>query len=407
MNQEGALAGVKILDFSWALMGSLTTKQLADHGATVVKVESALRPCLSRIDKQVEASQRRNLNDKPQFSHFNSSKLSLQINMKHPHVREIIDPLLDWADIVVENFSPGTMEKLGLDYTSIAATHPGIIMLSGSVYGQTGPFAKNWGVDGTGAALSGRMLKTGWQDRDPVSPSVPYGDVVLPYFMGATILAALDYRDRTGQGQYIDASMYEVCVQQMAEAVVEAQLLTGLDDRKGNHSTDAFFQGVFPCWNTDQESAWIAISVFDEQQWLALSQLLPGTQWPDFDTLLRLDPSAMQALEQRLAQWTTEQERYALMHTLQDAGVAAGVVQDIEDVLEHDPQLAHRRFLTELQHPELGVFGHQSPPFKLSRTPSQVKLAPAMGQHNEQICKEILGMSPAQYDEFVKAELFA
>ncbi len=310
MRHDGALAGVKILDFSWALMGSLTTKQLADHGATVVKVESALRPCLSRIDKQVEASQRRNLNDKPQFSHFNSSKLSLQINMKHPRVREIIDPLLDWADIVVENFSPGTMEKLGLDYASIAATHPEIIMLSGSVYGQSGPFAKNWGVDGTGAALSGRMLKTGWQDRDPVSPSVPYGDVVLPYFMGATILAALDYRDRTGQGQYIDASMYEVCVQQMAEAVVESQVLATVDDRKGNHSRDAFFQGVFPCQTAAKQGAWLAISVFDEQQWLALCKLLPGTQWPDFATLASLDATAMQALENRLAQWSAEQERY-------------------------------------------------------------------------------------------------
>jgi benzylsuccinate CoA-transferase BbsF subunit len=407
MSHEEALVGVKILDFSWALMGSLTTKQLADHGATVVKVESALRPCLSRIDKQVEASQRRNLNDKPQFSNFNSSKLSLQINMKHPRMREIIDPLLDWADIVVENFSPGTMEKLGLDYASIAVTHPDIIMLSGSVYGQTGPFAKNWGVDGTGAALSGRMLKTGWQDRDPVSPSVPYGDVVLPYFMGATILAALDYRDRTGQGQYIDASMYEVCVQQMAEAVVESQLLESIDDRRGNHSTDAFFQGVFPCENTDRELAWIAISVFDEQQWQSLCKLLPNEQWPDFATLNTLDASTMQGLEGRLAQWSIDQERYTLMQTLQDAGVAAGVVQDIEDVLHHDPQLAHRHFLTELDHPELGVFGHQSPPFKLSRTPSQVKLAPAMGQHNEQICKDILKMSASQYQEFVQAELFA
>lgn len=407
MEHAQALAGVKILDFSWALMGSLTTKQLADHGATVVKVESALRPCLSRIDKQIAASDRRNLNDKPQFSHFNSSKLSLQINMKHPQVREIINPLLDWADIVVENFSPGTMEKLGMDYDTIVKTHPDIIMLSGSVFGQTGPLAQNWGVDGTGAALSGRMLKTGWPDRDPVAPLVPYGDVVVPYFMGASILAALDYKRRTGKGQYIDASMYEVCVQQMAEAMVESQLLEDVPDRRENHSTDALFQGVFPCVKNTHEKGWLAISVFNRLQWQALLEILPVDDWPDYSTLLALSPEDMQALENRVGTWTEQQERYELMNGLQALGVAAGVVQDIADVFDHDPQLAHRQFLTELEHPELGIFGHQSPPFKLSRTPSRVKLAPAIGQHNEEICRSILGMSQEQFEELVQAELFA
>src|SRR5690606_33366281 len=139
------------------------------------------------------------LDDKPWFSHFNSSKLSLQLNMKHPQMREVIDPLIEWADVIVENFSPGTMEKLGLDYATIRQRRPDIIMVSGSVFGQTGPYAKNWGVDGTGAALAGRLYLTGWPDRNPVTPSVPYGDVVLPCYMAAAVAAALDHRRRTGQ----------------------------------------------------------------------------------------------------------------------------------------------------------------------------------------------------------------
>ena len=186
----GPLAGVRVLDFSWALVGSITTKILGDLGADVIKVESRTRPCLSRIDVQVSASRPDDFDDKPWFAHLNTSKRSLALDLKRPESRRVIDPLLEWADVVVENFSPGTMEKLGLGYAQIAARYPGIVMASGSVYGQTGPLAQEWGVDGTGAALSGRTFLTGWPDRDPVIPgAVPYGDVIVPYVMAACIAA--------------------------------------------------------------------------------------------------------------------------------------------------------------------------------------------------------------------------
>ena len=190
---QGPLAGVRVLDFSWALVGSITTKTLGDLGCEVIKVESRSRPCLSRLDVQVNASRADSFDDKPWFAHLNTSKLSLALDMKHPASREVLDPLIDWADVVVENFSPGTMEKLGLDYPRLAARNPGLVMVSGSVFGQTGPLAQSWGVDGTGAALSGRTLLTGWPDRDPVIPSAaPYGDVIVPYAMAASVIAALD-----------------------------------------------------------------------------------------------------------------------------------------------------------------------------------------------------------------------
>src|SRR5690606_9742021 len=121
---QGPLAGLRILDFSWALVGSITTKLLADFGAEVVKVESSLRPCLSRIDVQVAASKRGDFDDKPWFIHMNTSKLSLRLNAKHKQVREVLDPLIAWADVVVENFSPGTMKSLGLDYETLSARRP-------------------------------------------------------------------------------------------------------------------------------------------------------------------------------------------------------------------------------------------------------------------------------------------
>ena len=187
---RGPLSGIRVLDFSWALVGSISTKILGDLGAQVIKVESRSRPCLSRLDVQVSASQPGQLDDKPWFAHLNTSKRSLALDLKRPESRGVINPLIDWADVVVENFSPGTMAKLGLDYEQLVKRNPGVIMVSGSVFGQTGPLAQEWGVDGTGAALSGRTYLTGWPDRDPVTPgAVPYGDVIVPYVMAASALA--------------------------------------------------------------------------------------------------------------------------------------------------------------------------------------------------------------------------
>src|SRR5690606_22630753 len=127
----GPLAGIRVLDFSWALVGSITTKILGDLGADIIKVESRTRPCLSRIDVQVGASRPDDLDDKPWFAHLNTSKRSLALDLKRPESREIVEPLLAWADAVVENFSPGTMEKLGLGYEQLSAAHPGLVMASG------------------------------------------------------------------------------------------------------------------------------------------------------------------------------------------------------------------------------------------------------------------------------------
>jgi crotonobetainyl-CoA:carnitine CoA-transferase CaiB-like acyl-CoA transferase len=257
----GPLAGIRVLDFSWALVGSISTKVLGDLGADVIKVESRSRPCLSRLDVQVGVSRPKDLDDKPWFAHLNTSKRSLALDLKQPASREVIAPLLGWADAVVENFSPGTMDKLGLGYSTLATDHPGLVMASGSVYGQTGPLAQEWGVDGTGGALSGRTFLTGWGDRDPVVPgAVPYGDVIVPYVIAAGVIAGICYRLRGGRGCHIDASMYEICVQQMADAVAAAQR-GPLPVRTGNTDPAVLLQDVYPARGHDR---WVAISAFDD-----------------------------------------------------------------------------------------------------------------------------------------------
>jgi len=364
----GPLAGVRVLDFSWALVGSISTKILGDLGADVIKVESRNRPCLSRIDVQVSASRPGEFDDKPWFAHLNTSKRSLTVDLKQPESREIIDPLLAWSDAVVENFSPGTMDKLGLGYAELSGKRPGIVMASGSVYGQTGPLAREWGVDGTGGALSGRTFLTGWPDRDPVVPgSVPYGDVIVPYVIAAGVVAGLVQRRRAGSGCHIDASMYEICVQQMTAAIAQAQLGTK-PQRAGNAEAGILLQDVYPARGTDR---WVAVSVFDEDE-LARLQGLAG--------------------DRPIAEWTREHEDTSLVERLQQAGIAAGVVQDIEDLVERDATLRGRGALVELPHSMLGRFGHMRTPISFSRSRVSAFRAPALGEHTHEIARTLAGL---------------
>jgi len=391
-DRAGPLAGMRVLDFSWALVGSITTKTLGDLGADVIKVESRTRPCLTRIDVQVSASKAGDFDDKPWFAHLNTSKRSLALDMKRSESRELLSPLIRWADVIVENFSPGTMAKLGLDYASLVKVNPALIMVSGSVYGQTGPLAQEWGVDGTGAALSGRTYLSGWPDRDPVIPgAVPYGDVIVPYCMAAAVCAALQHRRESGCGAHIDASMYEICVQQMLDALVQAQ--TGMaPQRAGNRDARAFHQGVY--------------SVRGDDRWLAI-ELPTAADWSRLRLLAHLpDASTAEARDAAIGEWCADQDGPALMVRLQEANIAAGVVQDIEDLMEVDPQLAARGSLLPIEHAKLGTFGHMRTPISFSRSRIEPYRAPNMGEHSAGIAQKLCGLSGARVVELESLGVF-
>ncbi|HEY6126460.1 MAG TPA: CoA transferase [Steroidobacteraceae bacterium] len=386
---HGPLAGVRVLDFSWALVGSITTKTLGDLGCEVIKVESRSRPCLSRLDVQVNASRADSFDDKPWFAHLNTSKLSLSLDMKHPASREVLDPLVDWADVVVENFSPGTMEKLGLDYPRLAARNPRLVMASGSVFGQTGPLAQSWGVDGTGAALSGRTLLTGWPDRSPVIPSAaPYGDVIVPYAMAASVIASLMQRRRSGRGCHIDASMYELCVQQMRGAFAGGGTSAA---RLGNADPAVFHQGVYATQGSDR---WIAVTFESVAEWAAFTRAQG----------LRADDPVKREAE--LRRWCASRTDVDAVKLFQDLGVAAGVVQDMEDLFDRDPQIQERNSLTPFVHPILGTFGHVRTPIDFSVSRPRPYRAPSMGEHSRQIAAALCGLSAQRIAELEELGVF-
>jgi crotonobetainyl-CoA:carnitine CoA-transferase CaiB-like acyl-CoA transferase len=398
------LAGLKLLDFSWAIVGGTTAKYLGDFGAEVVKIESRKRLGLERLSNTSRVSKAGNLDDKPWFAHVNTSKQSFCINLADPRSKPLIGKLVRWADIVLENFSPGTMEKLGLGYEAMRAMKPGMILASGSVFGQTGPQRHYWGVDSTGAAASSRMYMTGWPDRGPVLPSAPYGDCVLPCFLAAGLVAAIDHRDRTGDGCHIDGSMFEVLVQQMLPDVIEQQLSGAQLARRGNRSPGIAPHGVYPCAGTER---WIAIAAGDDGQWQRLCAAL-GTPAMPADPRFATLAARLQhqdALDAALADCTRSHDAYTLMERLQAVAVEAGVVQFAGDTLDRDPQLRARGFMQTTDHPLLGPFEHQASPIWLSDTPQRLRPAPRFGEHTRQICREVLELDAATIDELERAQV--
>lgn len=405
--KSGALTGLKVLDFGWALVGSITGKYLGDHGAEVIRVESTTRPDMTRVDRRYSKSSVTSLDDKPWFAHVNSSKRSLNIDLKNPKSRIVIDGLIAWADVVNENFTPGTLARLGYTIEHMRRINPSIIVVSGSLFGQTGPLANEWGIDGTGAAISGRLNLTGWPDRTPVTPtSAIFGDYVVPYVNAIAVVASLINRLHTGTGRAIDASMFEITSQQILPALLDHQSNGRIPTRTGNRVPHAAPHGVFRCKGDDD---WVAIAVTSNAEWLALAGALGSPTWaldPELRTLAGRK-AREDELEARLSEWSAPFNKHEAARVLQAAGVPAGPVLLPGEVVDEDPQLRAREFLKTVDHAILGPFGHQVPPFKLCGTPANPTPAPAMGADNEYVCRELLGMSEEDYVALMIDDVFS
>jgi benzylsuccinate CoA-transferase BbsF subunit len=404
--EKQALAGVKVLDFGWAIVGSLIGKHLADHGAQVVRVESVTRLGLERSNVHVSISKATNPDDKSWYTQMNTSKYGITLDLKHPRAREVINKLLRWADVVSENFTLGTMDKLGLGYDDIRKVKPDIVMVGASVFGQTGPLTREWGIDATGNALSGRNDLCGWTDREPLNPSsAAYGDDLLPLLAAMAIIAALDHKRRTGKGQYIDASMLDVLVHQISPVLLDWEMNARLQTRTGNRISYASPHGVFPCIGDDR---WCAIAVFTDEEWKAFCQVLGNPQWTGETrfTTLNSRKENEDELEELVAEWTIKPTAEEVMIMMQASGVSARVVQNAQDVIEKDPQLKEREFLVPLNHPVLGVFGHITPPYKLLKAKASVRTSPCLSEHTYYVCTKLLGMSDEEFTELEQRGVF-
>lgn len=392
------LQGITVADFSWALVGPITTKILSDYGAQVIRVESTTRPARMRIIGPFKDNVR-GLNRSGSFNQYNTGKLSTVLNLTHPKGVEIAKRLVAWADIVVESFSGGTMKRMGLGYEELKEAKSDIIMLSTCMMGQTGRYATHPGYGRPLTALAGFSHITGWPDREAAELG-PYTDFIAPRLNVLAILAALDYRRRTGKGQYIDMSQYENSIHFMAPLVLDYIVNRRVAKRTGNRLTYAAPHGAYRCRGEDR---WCAIAVFTDEEWKSFCEVIgnpPWTKESKFTTLLARKKNE-EELDKLVDEWTINYAAEEVMSMMQAAGVAAGVLETGEDLLERDPQLKHRQYFWELDHPEIGRYRALRPSFVLSKSQCEVRPAPLLGEHNEYVLKDILGMSDEAIAELV------
>ncbi len=400
--KKKALAGIKVADFTRAVAGPITTKTLSDYGAEVIKIEGKVK-----FDGHRMASPFKDnipgLNRGGDFNQDSTGKLSIALNLAHPKGIEIAKKFIAQADIVVENFAGGVMKRMGLGYEELKKIKPDIIMLSACMQGQTGPHTTHPGLGFHLTALSGFTHITGWPDREPLDLG-PHTDFIAPHFNVLAILAALDYRRRTGRGQYIDMSQYENGIHFMAPLVLDYTVNQRVANRIGNHHSSAAPHGAYRCRGEDR---WCVIAVFTDEEWHSFSKVIGDptlTTNPKFSTLPARKENE-EELDSLVEEWTITHSAEEVMSLMQAAGVAAGVVETGEDLLEHDPQLKHRRFFQELDHPEIGKHYARGPAFVLSKCPCELQRAPLLGEHCEYVLKEILGMSDDEIAELVIEEV--
>ncbi len=392
------LEGIKVADFTWVWTGPTTTKVLADFGATVVRIESNKRLGVWRITPpfkdDVVGPNRGGV-----FNSINTGKLSVTIDLAHPKGKELAKKFVAWADIVTDNFAGGAMERMGLSYEVLKKIKPDIIMMSSALMGQTGPWHDSPGYGDQLSAISGLHEISGWPDRIPGEIGF-YTDFIAPRFNALTILAALDYRRRTGKGQYLDVAQHQGGVQYVGPLLLDYVVNKRIATREGNRDPYAAPHGNYQCQGDDR---WCAIAVYTDEEWQSFCNVMGNPGWTKdakFATLEKRKENE-EELDSLVQEWTINKSDEDVMMKLQAAGVAAGRVGTTEDQMENDPQLKYRNFYQEREHPELGKYRPPRQPCVLSKTPCEIRRAPLLGEHTEYAFKEILGMTDEEIEEYV------
>jgi crotonobetainyl-CoA:carnitine CoA-transferase CaiB-like acyl-CoA transferase len=354
--------GIKIVDFGWAIAGPLTLKYLADYGADVVCIESLERPDLLRTATPYK-DEIPGVDRAGYFAYFAANKLSISLNLNKPGSSNIAKRLVKWADIVADSHRPGVMERWKMGYNDLVKIKPDIIMIRNSNQGLTGPAATHPGLGNHTNGLSGIINFVGWPEQEPISLMVAYSDYMVPHFAAAALIGALDHRRKTGKGQLLDVSQFEVSLQLLAPALINYSVNGSEEQLKGNSCDGAAPHGVFRCKGDDR---WCTISVFDDSEWRAFCNAIGKPEWlkkPEFSSL-RSRKQNEAKLNSLIEQWTIRHEAEEVMKLLQKAGVAAGVVQNARDLYE-DIQLKERDCFWVADHKQLGRLSHLGQPSRL------------------------------------------
>lgn len=389
------LAGIRILDFCWAIAGPLGTRLLADLGASIIKVESQYRlDPIRYIGVQPEGTM--SLDTNGQFNDCNTGKRSLTLNLNTPQGIEIARALAAKADVVTSNYTPDRMERWGLGYEALRALNPRIIVANMAVMGIRGP-RKDWRSYGSGiVAMCGLADLTGFPGRDPIGLGTLHTDFTVPYFAATQVMAALLERERTGEGQYLELAQYEASVHLLDTELVEFLNNGHTRGRMGNRSPRTAPHGVFPAAGEDR---WVALACRDDADWERLRSL-PGLE-PLADVTDRW--AEQDAVEAAIVAWTREQDAWDAAAELQRAGIPASPVETLADFFGRDTAMAadYRRVPLPA-----GVTAHvQEQPITWDGERLPVTRAPMWGEHTEEILRAELGLDEEQIAGLAAADV--
>jgi len=383
MNNAAALDGVRVLDITQVMAGPFCAMQLCDMGADVIKVEPPDGDSTRRMSGAAGS-------ESPAFNAVNRGKRGIVLDLKSAAGRDACLRLVRRSDVVIENYRPGVMRTLGLDYETLSADQPGLIYTSISGYGQTGPDAAKGGFDLVAQGVSGLMSVTGEGAGRPVKIGVPITDLGAALFAASAILAALLYRARTGQGQYIDTSLVDAGVAMSVWEATQYFSGDGVPQPMGSaHRMSAPYQAI-RC-----ADGYVTVAAANDRLFARLCAILEHDGWradPDYAN----DTNRVRHREKLAAAIEAVTETRPRAHWLalfEANGLPCGPINDYAQVFA-DPQVLARDLVVETEHPELGRIRTLGAPVKMSHTPARVgRPAPLLGQHTHEVLRE------AGYDE--------
>jgi benzylsuccinate CoA-transferase BbsF subunit len=402
---EAPLSGIRVVELGWAAAGPLVGTYLASHGADVIHLESstALDPFRSTyppFKDNVVGPDRAAM-----FSFYNAGKRGVTLDLKQPQAVELALRLVATTDVVIESFPAGTLARRGLTVDAMRAAKADLVILSSCNQGQTGPHAQHPGYGSQLTALAGFTQLLGDPERTPVILYGPYIDYIAVGYGVIAILAALDRRARTGTGCVIDLSQYEAGLQFMAPALLEHDANGTIPTRAANRDRVAVPHGVYP---TSEPDSWIALSVWDDDEWARLREALGDPEWSRDAALATAEGRrAREAwLDERIAEWSRRQPRERAVARLRSKSLRASEVRSIGELFR-EPQLVERHAWRTAAHPVIGDVRLMAPPFVLSGSAQGPQTAgPLLGQHNEEVFRGIVGLGAEEYAGYAAAGVF-
>jgi benzylsuccinate CoA-transferase BbsF subunit len=394
---KAPLRGVRVLDFTWVWAGPYATMLLAMLGAEVIKIESRERMDIMRRSIVWPLYEPTPLEIPPDqgmsFGAINMNKLGVTINLERAEAVDIVKRLVGKSDVVFDNMRPGAMDRMGLGYDELSRVNSRLIMLSSSARGATGPESQYAGYATVHHAVGGASHITGYPDGPP---STTFGDVDLVNATAAAfaVIAALHHRAATGEGQFIDYSQCEGVSSLIGEVLLDYEMNGRSPGRQGNADELMAPHNVYPCWGVDR---WIAIAVETDEEFAALARVIGRPE-------LAADPRFVDAASRKrneteldaiVSGWTRVRDRDLIANTLARAGVAAAPSRDALDLF-HDPHLQARGAFVEVDQPGVGPRRFAGPPWTMSGGGVEPRHAPMLGEHNDYVLRQILGMTEAE-----------